>query len=232
MKKIISSILFVCAVCVSVSAQEVNKESQNSCPDDKHPHLIDLGLPSGTKWACCNVGADTPEDFGEYYSWGETEEKSTYSPMSYEYCTGVDTDGDGWYDEDEKYTEAEQDFGDIITGTHDVALVKWGESWQIPTLQQFRELLDNCSSEWTSVNDVEGRRFTGPNGACIFLPAAGNRNGGSRILAGSSGNYWSSNWGTSDASRASELIFDSGYTNTHTTYRYNGRSVRPVSVQK
>jgi uncharacterized protein (TIGR02145 family) len=232
MKKVISTFLFFCAVCVSVSAQEVNENSQNSCPDDKHPHLIDLGLPSGTKWACCNVGADTPEDFGEYYSWGETEEKSTYSPVSYKYCTGVDTDGDGWYDENEQYIEVEQDFGDIITGTHDVALVKWGESWQIPTLQQFRELLDNCSSEWTSVNDVEGRRFTGPNGTSIFLPAAGNRNGGSRILAGSSGNYWSSNWGTSDASRASELIFDSGYTNTHTTYRYNGRSVRPVSVQK
>ncbi len=228
MKKVISTILFVCACGVSVSAQDVKQSIQKSCPDDKHPHLIDLGLPSGTKWACCNVGADTPEAFGDYYSWGETEEKNTYSPVSYKYCTGIDTDGDGWYDEDVKYTEEEQDFGDIISGTHDVALVKWGESWQIPTLQQFRELLDNCTSEWTLVNGVEGRCFIGPNGASVFLPAAGNRNGASRVLVGSSGNYWSSTWGTSDASRANELIFDSGYTNTHTTYRYNGRSVRPV----
>ena len=171
-KNIISTVLFVCVANVSVSAQDVEQNSQNSCPDDKHPHLIDLGLPSGTKWACCNVGAETPEAYGNYYAWGETEEKNSYSPKSYQYCTGVDTDGDGWYDEDVQYLEAEQDFGDTISGTHDVAHVKWGESWQIPTLQQFRELLDNCSSEWTSVNDVEGRRFTGPNGASIFLPAA------------------------------------------------------------
>lgn len=228
MKKVISTVLLVCAASVSVSAQDVKQDGQHSCIDDNHPHLIDLGLPSGTKWACCNVGADTPEDFGNYFAWGETEEKSSYTPKSYQYCTGVDTDGDGWYDEGVQYVEKEQDFGDVISGTNDVALVKWGESWQIPTLQQFRELLDNCSSEWTSVNDVEGRRFTGPNGASIFLPAAGNRNGASRVLVGSSGNYWSSTWGTSDASRASELIFDSGYTNTHTAYRYNGRSVRPV----
>ena len=227
-KNIISTVLFVCVANVSVSAQDVEQNSQNSCPDDKHPHLIDLGLPSGTKWACCNVGAETPEAFGNYYSWGETEEKNSYSPKSYQYCTGVDTDGDGWYDEDVQYLESEQDFGDTISGTHDVAHVKWGESWQIPTLQQFRELLDNCSSEWTSVNDVEGRRFTGPNGASIFLPAAGNRNGASRVQVGSSGNYWSSTWGTSDTSRASELTFDSGYKNTHTAYRYNGRSVRPI----
>ena len=189
---------------------------------------MDLGLSIGTKWACLNVGCDTTVVVGDYYSWGETEEKNTYSPVSYKYCTGIDTDGDGWYDEDVKYTEEEQDFGDIISGTHDVGLVKWGESWQIPTLQQFRELLDNCTSEWTLVNGVEGRCFIGPNGASVFLPAAGNRNGASRVLVGSSGNYWSSTWGTSDASRANELIFDSGYTNTHTTYRYNGRSVRPV----
>ena len=207
MKKVISTVLLVCAVSVSVSAQDVKQDGQHSCIDDKHPHLIDLGLPSGTKWA---------------------EEKSSYTPKSYQYCTGVDTDGDGWYDEGVQYVEEDQDFGDVISGTHDVALVKWGKSWQIPTLQQFRELLDNCSSEWTSVNDVEGRRFTGPNGASIFLPAAGNRNGASRVLVGSSGNYWSSTWGTSEASRASELIFDSSYMNTHTAYRYNGRSVRPV----
>ena len=228
MKKGIFTVLLVCAFGVSASAQDVNQNSQNSCPDDKHPHLIDLGLPSGTKWACCNVGAEKPEAYGEYFAWGETEEKGSYSPKSYKYCTGDDTDGDGWYDANVKYIEEEQDFGEIITGTHDVATVKWGETWQIPTLAQIRELLENCSSEWTKVNDVEGRRFTGSNGASIFLPAAGNRNGGSRVLVGSSGNYWSSTWGTSDASRANELIFDSGYIDASTAYRYNGRSVRPV----
>lgn len=229
MKKLNLIFLFFCAANVGLFAQDVNLTSYKTCPDGKHPHLIDLGLPSGTKWACCNVGAQKPEDFGGYYSWGETEEKTTYSPVSYKYCTGDDTDGDGWYDANVSYIETAEDFGDEISGTHDVAHVKWGKTWQMPTLEQMRELLDVCTSEWTSVNDVEGRRFTGPNGASIFLPAAGCRNGSMCILAGSDGNYWTNTWSTYDASNASELKFDSGNAYTSNSYRYNGRSVRPVS---
>ena len=229
MKKLLFSFLFLCTVSISASAQNANLTSYKTCPDGKHPHLIDLGLPSGTKWACCNVGAESPKDYGGYFSWGETEEKDVYSPKSYLYCTGDDTDGDGWYDENVSYIETAEDFGDVISGTHDVAHVKWGDSWQMPNLEQIRELLDNCSSEWMTVNDVEGRCFTGPNGASIFLPAAGCRNGSMRILVGTDGNYWTNTWSTYDASNASELNFDSHNAYTGNTYRYYGRSVRPVS---
>ena len=68
------------------------------CPDDRHPHAIDLGLPSGTKWACCNVGADNPEGYGGYYAWGETEEKEAYNEVSYQYCTGENPNDYGWYE--------------------------------------------------------------------------------------------------------------------------------------
>ena len=95
-------------------------QSYITCPDNHHPHLIDLGLPSGTKWACCNVGADTPEAYGGYYAWGETEEKSTYSWSNYIHCNGS--------------RETVHDIGSDIAGTeYDVAHVKWGGSWVMPS---------------------------------------------------------------------------------------------------
>lgn len=89
-----------------------------SCPDDNHPHMIDLGLPSGTKWACCNVGATKPEEYGGYYTWGETEEKSVYDWSTCKYWT--DSNGDGYAD-DYEFTN----LGSDIAGTgYDVAHVK------------------------------------------------------------------------------------------------------------
>ena len=82
MIKSLFTFLFLCAAHVGLFAQNDNSTSYKTCPDDKHPHMIDLGLPSGTKWACCNVGADTPESYGSYYAWGETEEKDVFSPKS------------------------------------------------------------------------------------------------------------------------------------------------------
>ena len=98
-----------------------------NCPDDNHPHAIDLGLPSGTKWACCNVGATVPEGYGGYYSWGETEEKDSYDKNNYlHYDVSA-----GEY----------MDIGQYICGTdYDVAHVRWGESWQMPMYEQIKEL--------------------------------------------------------------------------------------------
>ena len=109
------------------------------CPDDHHPHQIDLGLPSGTKWACCNVGADKPEAYGGYYAWGETEEKDVYNDVTYQYSTGEDGNGDGYYDDYHVETSFDvygvwQSLGDDIAGSqYDVAQVKWGGDWQMPT---------------------------------------------------------------------------------------------------
>ena len=185
------------------------------CPDSNHPHAIDLGLPSGTKWACCNIGASSPEGYGGYYAWGETEEKSYYDWDTYKY-----------YNDDTGLVN----IGSDIAGTsYDVAHVKWGGSWRMPTTEQQQELLNNCSSEWTSENGVNGRRFTGPNGASVFLPAAGFRWYDNLYDVGNSGYYWSSSLYPSDDYYAGNLGFNSG--SSYWYYvdgRYFGLSVRAV----
>ena len=132
-----------------------------TCPDDNHPHMIDLGMPDGTKWACCNVGADKPEAYGGYYAWGETEEKTYYGWSTYIHCEGEDTP---FY------------LGDDIAGTkYDVAHVKWGGKWVMPSWQHLFFLWNDCTFEVTTINGVKGALVTGPNGGTIFLPAAGYR---------------------------------------------------------
>lgn len=129
---------------------------------------INLGLPSGTKWASCNIGATRPEAFGDYYAWGEVSAKSVYDWSTYTHCDGT--------------IESCHNIGSDICGTqHDAAHVKWGRKWQIPISDQIKELIDNCRYEWTQFNGVNGGRFTGPNGNSIFLPAAGYRDDSSLI---------------------------------------------------
>ena len=196
-------------------------QSHLACPDDHHPHLIDLGLPSGTKWACCNVDTDHPENqsptnYGGYYAWGKTVTKSTYSWESYTHCDGS--------------SSSCHDLGSDIAGTkYDVAHVKWGGSWVMPSRAQQDELRDNCTYEWTTENGVKGGKFTGKNGGSIFLPAAGGRNYSDLINAGSGGGYWSSAQNPSYANRAYYLYFGSDGTSADYYFRYNGFTVRPVS---
>ena len=123
---------------------------------------VDLGLPSGVLWATCNVGANTPESYGDYFAWGETHPKSTYSWSNYQ------------------FTE------------DDVATANWGTDWRMPTREEFEELCNNTSVTWTTQNGVNGMRFTALNGNCLFLPAAGIFINNALILTGSYGYYWSS----------------------------------------
>ena len=204
-----------------------------TCPDDNHPHMIDLGLPSGIKWACCNVGANSPKEYGGYYAWGEVSEKSVYNEVTYLYATGVDNNGDGCFDDwhsNEGTFGLWQHLGANISGTqYDVAYVQWGEPWCMPTHDQQMELLNHCRSVWTTENGVNGRRFTGPNGGSIFLPAAGCRLDNDLHRTGSGGYYWSSTWDSSNPYYSQNLYFSS--TNNHwdyNLYRDGGRSVRPV----
>ena len=191
--------------------------SYTTCPNNNHPHLIDLGLPSGTKWACCNVGATTPEGYGGYYAWGETEVKTTYDWSTYIYYDG--TEGTC------------QDLGSDIVGTeYDVAHVKWGSSWVMPTRTQQDELRENCNYEWTKVNGINGYKFTSNNnGASIFLPAAGYHPEGNLYDVGSAGNYWTSTQDSSDPYSTYYLNFYSDDVDCGSNYRYYGLSVRPVS---
>jgi hypothetical protein len=184
------------------------------CPDNNHPHMIDLGLPSGTKWACCNVGASKPEDFGGYYAWGETEEKSSYTPQNY-----LDGKGESYF------------LGNDIAGTdYDVAHVKWRGSWVMPNEKQMNELTQECASEWTTENGVNGRRFTGPNGVSIFLPASGIYYYDILTEAGSTSCYWQSLDFSNPDSHYRSLWFTSETLGVSSLSRYYGVSVRPVAT--
>ena len=188
---------------------------ETSCPDDHHPHMIDLGLPSGTKWACCNVGASAPEGYGNYYAWGETTPKSVYNWDTYQY-------------RDEYYNVV--NIGSDIAGTgYDAATVNWGTPWRMPSLAQIQELLSNCTSTWTTQNGVNGRKFTGPNGGTVFLPASGDRWGADLSGAGTYGYYWSSSLSGSNPSRAYGLYVGAGGANWSYNYgRGDGFTLRPV----
>jgi hypothetical protein len=187
--------------------------------------MIDLGLPSGTKWACCNVGASKPENYGNFYAWGETQPKSVYDEITYQYVTGTDTDGDGLYDRDIQY----QDIGSDIAGTsYDTATANWGAPWRMPTNDQCEELCSNCTSEWTTQNGVNGRRFTGPNGGTIFFPAPGMPYGGEIIDVGEYGFFWSSTRNEYSSESALNRFFDSTRVVWNNSGRYQGNTVRPV----
>lgn len=196
-----------------------------TCPDDKHPHAIDLGLPSGTKWCCCNVGASTPEGYGGHYAWGETSEKSYYDWNTYAYYH--DNNGDSKIQLNEIVS-----IGSDIAGTpFDVAYVRMGTPWRMPSDAQQRELIDICSRQWTQLNGVNGILVTGPNGGQIFLPPAGGRGNDALDIAGEYGFYWSSSPNPNNNSLASHICVGSGnwywYWSSDRCYGISVRAVCP-----
>ncbi|MBQ4474854.1 MAG: hypothetical protein II935_01545, partial [Bacteroidales bacterium] len=191
---------------------------------------VDLGLPSGTKWATCNVGANSPEDYGDYFAWGETSTKNTYSWATYSLCNGSQNTLTKYCNNSSYGNNGFTDALTTLEASDDAATANWGSAWRMPTKEEFDELKNNCTVTWTTQNGVNGRLFTGPNGNSIFLPAAGYRGDSSLFNAGSDGDYWSSSLGTDYPRRAWRLRFSSGdyYVNGYS--RYCGLSVRPVCV--
>ena len=183
---------------------------------------VDLGLPSGLKWAAYNVGASSPEEYGNYYAWGETGTKSTYTEDN------SLTDG---LSISELQSQGYIDNEGNLTSSHDAATANWGGSWRMPTKDEQRELLDNCEWEWTTQNDVNGCKVTGPNGNSIFLPAAGYRYGSSLYNDGDYGYYWSSTPNDDDYDYgAYGLDFDDGYVYVRWYYyRRDGLTIRPIT---
>lgn len=178
---------------------------------------VDLGL--SVNWGGWNVGASSPEGYGGYYAWGETEEKSEYSSSTYKYYYDTDSDGDKEY----------ANIGNNISGTqYDVARAKWGGSWRMPTKAEFNELISKCTWTWITYKGVNGYKVTGPNGNSIFLPAAGGRSGTSLNHRGGGGYYWSGALHESYSYLAWGLNFDSGDRYLNTTNRHDGLAVRPV----
>ena len=195
---------------------------------------VDLDLPSGTLWATCNVGANSPEEYGDYFAWGETTTKNGYSWSTYKYCKGSNltmtkycTDSSYGYN---GFTDEKTELDPV----DDAATANWGSSWQMPSMSQFQELYNSSytKTEWTTLNSVYGRKITSKsNGNSIFLPAAGNRWGGELGSAGEDGGYWSSSLVSNYSDYACYLYFSSDDISTYYDRRYYGQSVRPVRVK-
>ena len=191
---------------------------------------VDLGLPNGTLWATCNIGANSPEEYGDYFAWGETEPKDVYEWSTYKWWNGYTltkycTDSSYGYN---GFTDGKTE----LDPEDDAATVNWGENWRMPTLDQQTELIDNCTWAWTTQNGVNGRLVTGPNGAGLFLPAAGYRWSSSLYYAGSYGGYWSRTLYSGYPGYAYYLDFNSDDVYWGNYYRIGGFSVRPVRVSQ
>lgn len=191
----------------------------NVCPDNNHPHAIDLGLPSGTKWCCCNVGANMPEDGGSYYAWGEIWEKELYTMDAYSF-----------YERDNGYINIGMD----IAGTsYDAAYVQMGSPWRMPSFKQMEELINNCSFHWLNsqypYRHVSGAIVIGPSGSQIFLPAVGVYGGyDGRLHDYGIGSYCTSSRHTEYVAYAYRMLFDSYGRSLSSYWREAGCSVRAV----
>ena len=201
---------------------QVRVTNDNSGVSDGREY-VDLCLPSGTLWATCNVGANSPEEYGDYFAWGETEPKGTYNWSTYKWCNGSN-------DTMTKYcTDSSYGYNGFTDGKteldpeDDAATANWGSGWQMPSLEQMEELYNssNTTTEWTQQNDVNGYKITSnSNGNSIFLPAKGG-----------SSSYWSRSLNADYSNSAYYLgIYSRGIETYDNAFRCNKNSVRPVRV--
>jgi len=206
------------------------------------PKPVDLGLPSGTLWADMNVGASAPEAHGGYYAFGETEEKLTYSWSTYlcqQSDCGKSSDplyADGlltctWVGGYAFYVKC------IIAGTkYDVATQKWGESWVMPTAQQFQELFDYCTRANVKINDVDCAEYTGPNGNTLIIPLSGGYKENKELTDADiythPTRFWIADFDYDPKSGGNATVTASGQSvasNVFNEFRYRGKQIRPVS---
>ena len=215
--KYLQRLLFLMVV-FGICACNSSKKAQNATVIVNGHEAIDLGL--SVKWATCNVGASSPEEFGDYFAWGETTTKSSYDKdNSTTYGLSIsDLQSRGIIASDSN-----------MTASYDAATAYCGSKWRMPTFDEMIELFENCTWEWTTQNGVKGRKFTGPNGNSIFLPAAGYRYGTDLRSAGAHGFYWSAT-PRSYSDYAYGLNIGSSGSGWYRRYdRNSGFSMRPVS---
>lgn len=196
----------------------VTDESFSDTLDASHSVVkaVDLGLPSGIKWANVNIGAKSPEDYGWYLAWGETEPKSDYSMDTYF---------------DSRLVKYSISIRPTLVPEDDAAHVNWGGDWRIPTAAEHNELRSYCTWTWATLNGVKGFKVSSKtNGNFIFLPAAGCRRDSylGDAGAGSYGYYWSSSVYSGGPYGAYYLSFSASYIDQDYFSRYYGRSVRAV----
>lgn len=222
-------------IIIQISQSDLQQlgNTANSRPNTHNNHeFVDLGL--SVKWATCNVGASRPEDYGDYYMWGETKTSPEYTWATYKYCEG---------DDEEKQTKyctkkgwGYKKFVDnktVLEPSDDAACVNWGGDWRTPTIQEFRELRNKCDWSWCEMNGIMGYKVTskvsGYEGRFIFLPTGGYYGGSSIGGKGKKGYYWSSTLESDDPENAYGLKFEKDGTNLDwTDNRCDGRTIRPV----
>ena len=216
--------------CIEITSNGAKPATYTNveCDSEKVYEYVDLGL--SVKWATCNVGATKPEEYGDYFAWGETEPKSTYDWSTYKYSNGSAMSVT-------KYC-TDSYFGTVDNKTtldlsDDAARANWGGSWRMPTDAELTELREQCTWTWTTQNGIYGYKVTskksGYTNKSIFLPAAGCRYDSSLDYAGSGGSYWSSSLGSEYPTGAWRVVFDSdNYVIRHSSGRDHGFSVRPV----
>ncbi|MBR3743686.1 MAG: Ig-like domain-containing protein [Bacteroidales bacterium] len=205
------------------------------------PEAVDLGLPSGLKWASCNVGATAPEEIGDYFAWGETEPYySSLSPLTWKdgKSAGYDWDSYRWCRSSanmlNKYN-VNSEYGTLVDNkitlelADDAAHANWGGSWRIPSCDDWDELLEKCTWTWTTRNGIDGYLVTGPNGNSIFMPVTGLRYETNIDLFGLIGYYLTSSIMIENPSAAYCVSFDLDHVYRYSSDRCDGVSVRPVS---
>ena len=208
----------VCSACTKDPENGGSNNGNGSGSANGHGY-VDLGLASGILWATCNVGASTPEGYGDYFAWGETQLKEVYNWDSYKYYNGTSFT---------KYNESDGFI--VLQPMDDAATANWGSGWRIPTKVEWEELINNTTVTWMTKNGINGWKFTASNGNSLFLPAAGGRLDGELdgTGAGFNGHYWSSSLASYNAQYAwyFTFIWEDYWLKNDT--RYPGFSVRPV----
>lgn len=216
-------------LAVDYSTQTFVKYTKEPVAVDTHLY-VDLGLPSGTLWASCNIGATSPEDFGDYFAWGETETKSNYDWSTYKYCKGSMSTLTKYC---QNSANGYNGFTDVLTElepSDDAAYTHWGSEWRTPSEEQFAELLDDkyTTAVWITLNNVYGLKITSKkNGNYIFLPAAGVYSETKFMYKGNMGAYWTRTL-ASTPSYARRLNFDISDFEINNPSRCYGQPVRAV----
>ncbi len=220
MKRINLIIAFLLCATV-IWAQDNEKEKE---------HLfVDLGLPSGTLWAFTNIGSANPEEYGDYYAWGEVDYKTEYSWNTYKYVKGGDATKLTKYcaqaiNGNAKYTDTLS----TLETSDDVATKEWGSEWCMPTEEQFEELKKECTWKWVKRNGKDVYEVTGKNGSKIYLPPAGCRFNKTQSLVGTNGYYWSRTLSDKGSGRGKCLTFSQNDMEVAVRTRNLGLSIRPV----
>ncbi len=192
---------------------------------------VDLGLPSGTLWATCNVGANKPEDRGDYYAWGETKLKKPNVPYYWKSYRYAKNNRDELTKYCSRYDHGHNGFTDhliILLPKDDVATVKWGREWCMPTTEQWEELMNNTTKKWTTQEGVKGLLFSASNGNSLFLPIGGLRDKEKLVDDKEEGYYWSRLLNPNFPNYAFGFYFNMGSSYVYIYSRYYGFLVRPV----